>query len=252
VIDADRVDQLHDLILGASVVLLLNLLARFMVRDPETLSLSPDGEAATPAAIEPGGSATPAVRSPREALRMGQFWLLSGVVLLSLLTIPSAFVHLPQHALDLGLQVPRSTFIAIVGLFALLGNLVLGWISDFLGRRGGLLCSLVIGTVAYAGFTAAETPAVLYVASACFGFHYGTFASLFPAVVGDFFGRLHAGTLTGFSFALGSAASAVGPIATGLVADRTGHYFSAFLCGTLINAMAVVLCALARPPRSPW
>jgi MFS family permease len=170
--------------------------------------------------------------------------------MLSLLTIPSAYVHLPQHARDLRLDVPRSTFIMIVGLSALLGNLLLGRLSDILGRRGALLLSSAVGVVAFAGFTLAESAPELYLASAAFGLHYGSFASLFPAVVGDFFGRLHAGSLAGFSFALGGLSAAIGPVATGLIADRAGQYFVAFLGAAVVNLVGLALLALARPPES--
>jgi MFS family permease len=145
----------------------------------------------------------PAERSWRlgEAVRSGRFWLLASVMILSLLTIPAVFVHLPQHARDLQLEGPRSTLIMIIGLFALLGNLVLGRLSDTIGRRGAMLSSLIVGTLVFSGFTVAKSAIGLVVAAAGFGCYYGTFASSYPAVVGDDFGQLHAGTLTGFGFA---------------------------------------------------
>lgn len=235
-------------VFGVTVLVVLNLLARFMVRDPETLDLRPDGD---PPAT---GRATPSAQletswSLQEAMRVTPFWLLASIMVLSLSTIPSAYVHLPQYAQDLHLQVPRSTFIMIVGLSALLGNLLLGRFADLLGRRGALLCSLSIGAVAFGGFTIARGAATLYVASAGFGFYYGTYASLFPAVMGDYFGRLHAGALTGFCFAMGSLTSALGPMLMGLAADISGHYGGAFLGGTIINTVVLVLFAFAQPPR---
>ncbi|GIX47805.1 MAG: MFS transporter [Candidatus Tectimicrobiota bacterium] len=234
------------LLFGLMVLGCLNLLACFLVRDPEALGLHPDGEHdADPRPV----AAQEAAWTPRQALRSRPFWLLSGVMVLSLSTIPSAYVHLPQHAADLGLGVPRSTFIMLVGLSALLGNLLLGRLAAWLTRRGALLFSLSLGTLAFGGFSVARSALLLYAAAAAFGFYYGTYASLFPAVVGDFFGRQHAGTLTGLSFALGSVASAIGPAAMGLVADRSGHYLPAFLGGTAINALATGLFVLARPPQ---
>ena len=237
------------LMFGITVLVLLNILARFMARDPETLGLRPDGDAPPREGSAATASPTDTSWTLHEAAQTWQFWLLASVMMLSLCTIPSAYVHLPQYAEDLHLQVPRSTFIMIVGLFALLGNLLLGRFSDVLGRRGALLCSLLIGTAAFGGFAAAGGAGVLYGACAGFGFFYGTFASLYPAVVGDYFGRLHAGSLTGLCFAMGSVSSAIGPVAMGLVADHTGRYLIAFLGATVISAVAVGLFILATPPR---
>jgi MFS family permease len=236
------------LLFGVAVLLALNILARFMVHTPETLGLRPDGDALSMHDDTVGLPSDDASWSLSEAIRTGRFWLLASVMMLSLSTIPSAYVHLPQYAQDLNLSVPRSTFIMIVGLFALLGNLLLGHFSDLFGRRGALLGALVIGTIAFGGFTMAQGAPMLYAASACFGFYYGTFASLYPAVVGDYFGRLHVGSLTGFCFALGSIPSALGPALMGWVADYTGRYGFAFLAGTLINALVVCLFVLAKPP----
>lgn len=236
------------LVFGLTVFILLNVLARFMVRDPETLGLRPDGAYKPESAAPTTTALTETSWRLGEAVRTGRFWLLASVMFLSLATIPSAYVHLPQFADDLHLPVPRSTFITIVGIFALLGNLLLGRVSDKLGRRGALRVTLVVGTIAFGAFTVARSAVILYAACACFGFYYGTFASLFPAVVGDYYGRLHVGSLTGFCFALGSITSAIGPAAMGWVADYTGQYVLAFLAGTLVNALVVCLFVLAKPP----
>lgn len=114
-----------------------------------------------------------------------------------------------------------------------------------------MLGTLIVGTLAFGGFSVAEEALVLYGAAAGFGFYYGTFASLYPAVVGDYFGRLHAGTLTGFCFAMGSLLSAFGPAMTGFIADRTGHYQLAFLSGTSVCAIVVCLFFLATLPGHP-
>lgn len=237
--------RLTYLVFGLTVLVVLNIAASFLVRDPETLGLDPDGRGGD--ANEPPSTAPQAERSWTlgEAVRSGRFWLLASVMMVSLLTFPSVFVHLPQHARDLQLEVSRATLILIIGLFALLGNLVLGRLSDTIGRRGAMLCSLIVGTLAFGGFTVAKETAVLYGAAAGFGFYYGTFASLYPAVVGDYFGRLHAGTLTGFCFAMGSLPSALGPATMGFIADHTGHYRLAFLGGTVINVIVVCLFLLA-------
>ena len=73
-------------------------------------------------------------------------------------------------------------------------------------------------------------------------------ASLFPAVMSDCFGRRHVGVLTGCSFALGCVPSALGPAVMGWVADHTGQYMWAFLGGTVVNSLVVLLFILARPP----
>jgi cyanate permease len=45
--------------------------------------------------------------------------------------------------------------------------------------------------------------------------------------------------------------AALGPVLMGWVADHMGHYGLAFLGGTLVNGLAVLLGVLARPPQRP-
>ena len=236
------------LLFGIAVLIALNVLAFFIVRDPEVLGLQPDGDLEPAADVTPAGAVVETSWELREAVQTGAFWMLAGIMVLSLFTIPSVYVHLPQYARDLQVQVPGSVFLMLVGLCALVGNLALGRLSDLLGRRQALLLSLIVGMLALGGLTVAQGATALYIAAAGFGLYYGTYASLFPAVMADFFGRLHAGALVGLSFTMGSITSAIGPLAMGWVADRTGHYALAFLCCTFVNSLGIILLALACPP----
>jgi OFA family oxalate/formate antiporter-like MFS transporter len=238
------------LVFGVAILILLNVLAVFVVREPEALGLKPDGDNHQGSTADSESLWTDDRNSwqPREAVRTGAFWVLASVMLLSVFTIPSVFVHLPQHAADLQIQGPRSFFLTLVGLGALIGNLTLGRLSDLVGRRVALLIAVIVGTLALGSLSVATGTSMLYGGSICFGFYYGAFASLFPALMGDFFGRQSAGTLTGLSFAMGSVTSAVGPIVTGWVADKTSQYSLAFLLGACVNGLVVILLAFARPP----
>jgi MFS family permease len=237
-------------LLGIAVLVLINVLAAFVVRDPETLGLQPDGAGARKpvVAITPAGTEDAVSWTLWQAVRTSTFWMLTGVMVLSLSTIPAVYVHLPQYASDLQLQVPRARFVMLIGLWACLGNLMLGRLADRFGRRRVFGLSLTLGALALGGLTAARGVTLISVASACFGVYYGTFASLFPAVMSDYFGRRYVGVLTGCSFALGSVTSALGPVVMGWVADQTGQYTLAFLGGTVVNGLVVLLFTLARSP----
>jgi MFS family permease len=238
------------LLFGIVVLVLINTLAAFVVRDPETLGLQPDGnDSRKPLTdIAPPETADASAWTFGETIRTSTFWMLTGVMVLSLFTIPAVYVHLPQYAHDLQLQVSPARFVMLIGLWALLGNLLLGRLSDLFGRRWVFGLSLAMGALALGGLTIAHNVTLLTVASACFGIYYGTFASLFPAVMSDYFGRRHIGVLTGCSFALGSVTSALGPVVMGWIADQMGQYTLAFLGGTVVNSLVVLLFVLAPPP----
>ena len=73
-------------------------------------------------------------------------------------------------------------------------------------------------------------------------------STLFPAIVGDFFGREQVGSLVGFLFALAGSMAAWGPLLAGAIYDATGVYTWAFLLSAASNGAALVLLALAHPP----
>jgi MFS transporter, OFA family, oxalate/formate antiporter len=233
---------------GVVIAIVLNLLARIIPRDPESAGLVPDGEAgsttsAAPAVSEPSWSVAAATRS-------GAFWALLAVFSATWIPVFVPLVHLVPHARDLGVE-PfwASTMVSALGVGAVAGRLGMGWLSDRIGRRPGLAMAFTLQVTAFVGFAGATTLPALYATSLAFGLAYGSTSACFPAIMGDFFGRAHAGTLVGLVFALAAPASALGPLGAGFIYDHTGSYTLAWWISAGFNLLALGLLALARPPR---
>jgi cyanate permease len=111
--------------------------------------------------------------------------------------------------------------------------------------------ALVLQAGAFVGFALARELPGLYAASLLFGFSYGGGSTLFPAAVVDFFGRETAASLAGLLFALAGSMAAWGPLAAGLIYDRTGDYQLAWWLSAGFNALALGILTFARPPASP-
>jgi MFS family permease len=90
----------------------------------------------------------------------------------------------------------------------------------------------------------------LLAAAAAFGFGYGAVSTLMPAVVTDFYGPAHAGSLVGLIFGLAGPAGGLGPVLAGWLFDTTGSYVTAFGVAAGLNLVALTLAVLARPPAS--
>lgn len=247
---------------GLVILVLLGVLSRFMLRNPEQLGLMPDGDP-PPAAPAGYAHASSEARSPehekhamfltgwslRAAWTLPSFWLLAVVFVIMLLTVPVPFVHIVAFAHDLGLSSSQGALaVSIMGLCALGGSLSLGPLSDRLGRKQGLALSLILQVVAFALFVLARSLGVLYLGAAAFGYFYGGMATLFPALIGDYFGRLHAGAITGFLFAGAGVLGAWGPMIAGYLRDITGSYRLAFTCGIVTSAVALLLFLVTPKP----
>ena len=234
------------LVLGVSVFTVLVATAPVMRRDPESMGLHPDGDATPPPAVRAGG------RGFRlsEAIRTGTFWLLTAVFAATWIPVFIPLVHLVPLARDLGHSpLVAAAAVSVLGGGAVLGRLIMGPTSDRLGRRPTLALGMVLQAGAFTAFTVARELPSLYAAALLFGFSYGTISTQFPAIVGDFFGRTHAGSIVGSLFALAGCMAAWGPLLAGAIYDATGSYRPAFLLAAGLNLLAVGLLTACRPPR---
>jgi len=183
-------------------------------------------------------------------MRTRVFWVLFALFAATWIPIFAPVVHLVPLARGLGVNpLVAATLVSAIGIAGIAGRLTIGSLSDRIGRRPALGIGLVLQMLAFLGFAAAGALPSLYAASVAFGFSYGAVASLFPAIIADFFGRARAGSLVGLLFAMSGSMAALGPLGAGFIYDRTGGYGPAWLGSAALNVVALGLLAWARPPR---
>lgn len=211
-------------------------------RDPESVGQHPDGLDHPPLESVAGNGATAS-----EAMRTTTYWLILSMYALSFLVVFVPFVHINQFAIDLGIErVTAATVISSIGVGGLLGRLAVGPISDRVGRKVMVLFAFALETCAFVAISSAQGLALLYPAAVIFGFAYGAGVTLLPALVGDYFGRDHAGAIVGRIFATAGSLAAVGPYVAQLLFDASGSYRVAFLLCAGANAAAVLMATQLR------
>lgn len=195
---------------------------------PEDMGLVPDGDA-PPTAAAPTHGAPAAGTSARAALRGGTFWLLTGAFVLSTLGTSTVFVYLVPYLTGRGYAPGvAASFVGLIGLVALPGRLVLTPLGDWLPR--GWITAGMFAVQGLALVVLLEvhgtTGVILFVV--LFGSVFGAITPARAALLADYYGQAHYGSLNGvLSFAL-SAARGLAPVAAGLVAELTGGYQVAF------------------------
>ena len=143
--------------------------------------------------------------------------------------------------------------LSVRGLGALLGRLYIGALSDRVGRRTAVVGAIVAQSLALLSFGIIGGLPMLMVSAFVFGAAYAGTSTMFPVILGDFFGRGHVGSLSGFLFAFSGIFAGLGPFVTGVLRDARGDYALAFVLAALVNAAALILLPWARPPRvPPW
>jgi MFS family permease len=234
-------------VLGVSLLLALGGLSRFLVREPAARGLRPYGGEAV---AGEAGAAADAGWPVTRAIRDRAFLALAGVYLTTWIPVFMAPVHLVPLAQDLGLPpVVGATALSALGVGSLAGRLIMGALSDAIGRRPALGISLGLQALSFAGLTLPTGAPSLLAAAAVYGFAYGAVTALMPAIVTDFFGPAHAGSLVGLIFGIAGPTAALGPVLGGWIFDVTRSYAWAFGGAAALNVVSLaLLAAFARPP----
>ena len=245
-------------LLGMSVIALVWLLiaARWMVASPEAAGIPiegelgrrglPDGRTVTRA-----GDTEPSM-TLSDAVRTGSFWIISFLFMATWLVVFVPIVHLAPFVTSIGgTATGASLALSAIGLGGLVGRVLSGPAADRVGELPVLIAKLVVDIACYTVFATASDLLVITIAAVGFGAAYGATVTLFSAVVGARFGRLHAGSIVGAIFIGAATSSAAGPLIAGILFDRTGGYSTTFAIGAVANVgalmLAVALLLVARP-----
>ena len=236
-------------ILGLLATFTIVSCAAFIVRDPETMGLDPDGQAPLPSHDVPDNSFSDDW-TLAEARRTSAFWLLNVIFALTWLVVFMPMVHIVPFAVDLGISHFRAAMtISVIGFAGFAGRLAIGAISDRFGRLLTLGMCLLLQALSFVGFTMSSGLSLLYLSAAVFGFSYGGVTALFPALIGDFFGRAAVGAIVGFIFALAGSPAAFGPLIAGYIYNATNSYHAAFELSAELNVAALLLIFLLKKPQ---
>lgn len=211
-------------------------------RDPESLGQYPDGKSEPPTS-DGGGAGLDA----SQAMRTLTYWLILIMYALTFAVVFVPFVHSNQFAIDLGVApITAATVISAIGFGGLAGRLLVGPLSDRFGRKQLVVAAFALETLAFLGIAMAQGLTLLYPAAFVFGFSYGATVTMLPALVGDYFGRAHAGAIVGRIFGTAGSLAAIGPYVAQLLVDSSGSYRFAFVLSGAANAAALVM-ALRLP-----
>ena len=227
------------IVVGAGMALLIE-------NDPKDRRLAPDGGALTAgdAALPPQGFTV------REALRSRRFAALYAACLVCSFGLFVPFVHLIPYALDHGIaRTSAVLLLGAIGVGSTAGRFFLGGLADALGRELSLLLmfagmaiamGLWLGSTGFWGLTAF---ALVY------GVFYGGFVAILPALVMDYFGGRHVGSIIGVLYTSVAAGTLVGPSAAGYAFDLSHSYTLPILLSIATNvAAALILFWVSRSP----
>lgn len=152
------------------------------------------------------------------------FWMIASGFMACGFTIYFLMVHMVALATDRGISPGQAaTALGIVGGMGIISNLIIGSLSDKIGRKhllAGLYFTRVVAVVVLIGATSATH---LYIFAALFGLSRAN-GVLVSASIIDHYGRRAVGSIIGYLTMFHQLFAAAGAFFGGLVYDTTGSY----------------------------
>ncbi|MBI5583408.1 MAG: MFS transporter [Deltaproteobacteria bacterium] len=183
-----------------------------------------------------------------EALRTTAFW---AIVAAFLLALSGQIAFLVHQVSFLSQTLGASGAAAAVSLTtgaSIIGRLFLGPLADRSDKRYlTMFCFLVQGVaVLLMGYYRQVT--VLYLGTLAFGLTMGGIVMMQSLLIGECFGMVSFGTISGLSGMFSLTGAAFGPVIAGLIFDAAKDYRIAFTIFAGASLLAMVAVFFARPP----
>jgi MFS family permease len=236
------------------VLVPLNLLQR---RRPEDMGLHPDGDRAVATTV----GAHPANVVDAEwasvdwtlarAMRTARFWWIALAYVGALFAWYAVQVHQTKYLIEIGVAPARAAYaLGLVGFMGIAGQIVLGHLSDRIGRE-------TVWALGSLGFVACYAlllvmrhhpePALLYLMVAAQGLLGYGLASIYGAIPAEIFQGRHYATIFATLSVASTAGAGLGPWVAGALYDRTGNYVAAFWIAIACSVVSAVAMWLAAP-----
>ncbi|HYB40190.1 MAG TPA: MFS transporter [Candidatus Methylomirabilis sp.] len=244
---------------GVMAVSVFPIVRFFPRREPSAADRRADER--SPSTAPPAASGPPVAAPPSphdwtlsEAVKTPHFWLLFSVYLLTGLGSFLVSLHQLAFAVDMGFdKLYAASVLGTGSLLAVVGTVVTGTISDYIGREISAIMAYgisIIGVICALFITSSEQGWLLWLHACFFGLTWGARGPAITAKTADLFQGSHLGAILGVISIGTGLGSAVGSWASGLIFDLSGSYRLAFeLSITSYIGGCVAFWLLRRPTR---
>lgn len=158
------------------------------------------------------------------------------------------YIHVVPYAVDSGIATLDAAFIiSVLGIANILGRLVLGRLSDTIGRKAlGVTCGL-LHSATLLWLIQSNQLWMMYAFAVIFGLLWGGSGTITTSLVGDTFGTDNLGRIMGIITAGWALGAAIGPAVGGYIFDAWGSYHIAFGAGAAALLTSACFIACIKP-----
>jgi MFS family permease len=244
--------------MGLLVLFVTGPLTLLVRRRPQDIGLLPDGASRTAGADEV--RATPNVVDPAwaaiewtlaRAMRTARFWWIVVAYFCALFAWYAVQVHQTKYLIEVGFTpLVAAWSLGLVCVVAIPGQILLGALSDRLGREWVWTAACCGFAVCYAALIALEqgpSQPLLYLMVVSQGFLGYAVTSVMAAIVAEIFEGPHYGSIFGTVTVALIGGGAAGPWVAGVVHDATGSYRYAFALAIACCVVSIAAIWIAAP-----
>ena len=242
--------------LGIGIVLIVVAVpaSRFVRNLPEDVGSLPDG-APIRRTVGASGSSTQSDSgdvpdmTPRQALKTVSFWVIAVARLTSVVSIVSLSVHLVPKLTDSGISLITANFVVTLYTFvAFMTGFLAGYLADRSSKVIVLFVCMLLQALAMGILTFTDTLPMAVVFAVLWGAGFGGRVPLLTAIVGDYFGRRHFGSILGMNMVPSNIAMIFAPLFAGFMFDIRQSYVIPFATFTIMGFIGAFVILLARQP----
>jgi OFA family oxalate/formate antiporter-like MFS transporter len=202
-----------------------------------------------------GSERAPKARMPIKAaykaiFRDKKFYLIGFSYLLISFSILIPFTFLTAYAtgeLMISYQ-SAAGLVAVIGIAGAIGKLVLGHVSDIVGRIKVMMLCGILTAIGGLGIAYTREFILLILFTVVLGVGYGTIWPVYAASARDLFSKDYSGSIVGLWTVYHGLGSVVAPVFAGWTIDATGTYVWAFILAVASSVLSfLLLLPLARP-----
>lgn len=227
-------------------VVTIPLHALVLRRHPADLGLTVDGEPASETPPD-GQAAQESAITLRAALGGATFWLLIGTFCLTTFTAGVVFVYLVPYLINRGFHASVAAgVVGLIGIAALPGRLALTFIDGRLRRATVAACIFAIQTGAFVVLLLVPGVAGIFGFVVLFGAGYGAITPTRAALVAEYYGPTHFGSINGTGAFILNFSRGIAPVSAGVIYSLTGGYAAIFWGLGVLAALATVTVILTE------
>ncbi|MFN8557771.1 MAG: MFS transporter [Dehalococcoidia bacterium] len=231
----------------AALLAVLTIAPHALVLRPAPVRLPPEEE--PPDRTATGSHARVSV-TMRAAIRQDTFWWLTAAFCLNAMGQIALFVHLVPYLIGQGTASATAAGVTgVIGALALPGRLVFTPLGDRIPRSIVTAAIFAMQAAALVALLVAPAPAGIVGFVALFGIGFGAITPARAALVAEYYGAAHYGSISGVLALCITLARAIGPLAAGASFDASASYRPFFWALVVLSSLAAA-CVLVAERRA--